>query len=182
MSFMNYFNTTRSQKETCPYAGKDIIKTLMTVWSNCWTCLITPLGRITAGQCEVSLIFNLMSNTIKMNTWHVTCGAYPHEDVASHANVHFPYLSSNIPESPAIWYFCFTVERLCSSLFEIRRFSVQRIYSGFCIEQSTSSKCFLHSLQSSYPRLEFCPSWFKFLPIYILEIFIKNVSYLEILK
>ena len=30
-----------------------------------------------------------------------------------------------------IWCFCFTVDTLCSGLFEIWRFSVQRIYSGF---------------------------------------------------
>ena len=35
-----------------------------------------------------------------------------------------------IPESPAYGVFCFTVDTLCSGLFEIR-FSVQRNYSGF---------------------------------------------------
>ena len=34
--------------------------------------------------------------------------------------VNFSYLSNNIP-----------VDTICSGLFEIRRFSVQRIYSGF---------------------------------------------------
>ena len=34
--------------------------------------------------------------------------------------VNIPYLSSNIPESPAyIWRFCFTVDTLCSGLLEI---------------------------------------------------------------
>ena len=45
--------------------------------------------------------------------------------------VNFPYLSSIIPESPAYGVFvCFTVDTLCSGLFEIW-FSVQMIYSGF---------------------------------------------------
>ena len=40
----------------------------------------------------------------------------------------FPIVkSSNIPESPAYVCFCFIVDTLCSHLFEIWRFSVQRI-------------------------------------------------------
>ena len=39
-----------------------------------------------------------------------------------------------------IWCFCFTVDTLCSGLFEIWRFSVQMIYSGFkVIEAGYSS-------------------------------------------
>ena len=37
----------------------------------------------------------------------------------------------NIPESPAVGVFCFTVDTLCFGLFKIRRFYVQLIYSGF---------------------------------------------------
>ena len=45
--------------------------------------------------------------------------------------VNFPYLSSNIPESPAYGVFCLTVNTLRSGWFKIWRFSVQTIYSGF---------------------------------------------------
>ena len=46
--------------------------------------------------------------------------------------VNFPYLISNIPESPAYGVFCLTVNStLRSGWFKIGRFSVQRIYSGF---------------------------------------------------
>ena len=44
--------------------------------------------------------------------------------------VNFPYFHTRIP---CIWCFCFTVDTLCSGLFKIWRFSVQRIHSGFQI-------------------------------------------------
>ena len=48
----------------------------------------------------------------------------------------FPYsqfsiLRCNISRIPCIWCLCCTVDTLCSGLFEIWRFSIQRIYSGF---------------------------------------------------
>ena len=45
--------------------------------------------------------------------------------------VNFPYLSSNIPGSPAYDVFVSQLIRYAMFLFKIWRFSVQRIYSGF---------------------------------------------------
>ena len=42
----------------------------------------------------------------------------------------FTYEYSGIP---CLWCFCYTVDTLCSGLFEIRRFAVLRIYSDNCI-------------------------------------------------
>ena len=69
--------------------------------------------------------------------------------------VNVPYLSSNIPESPACGDFVSQLHTLCSGLFEIWRFSVQRIYSGFKVIEAgifftETSDYFLEILWSSY--------------------------------
>ena len=63
--------------------------------------------------------------------------------------VNLPYLSSNTPEF--LWYFCFTVNTLCSRLFEMWEFSVQMISSGFkVLRQGYYSRKFQTNFRKLY--------------------------------